>query len=104
MVNTKPKFPREAGQVPDAWHPADIIAAVRKSGTSLQRLSLKHGFNSHSMNKAVRLCFPACHSIIADVIGVPRHVIWPQYYFPDGRRRSLREQRRAIARMSRSAA
>ena len=98
MVNMKPEIRRDGAQVAVPWHPADIIAGVRKAGTSLQRLSLQHGFNSHSMNKAVRQCFPACHRIIADVIGVPPETIWPQFYFSDGRRRSLREQRREQAR------
>lgn len=76
------------------WHPADIIAAVRKQGTSLQRLSREHGFSVFTMNKAVRQCFPACHAIIADVLGVPRQAIWPQFYDRDGVRLSARERRR----------
>lgn len=76
------------------WHPADIIAAVRKRGTSLQRLSIAHGFSPFTMNKAVRHCFPACHAIIADVIEVPRQQIWPQFYEVDGSRLSTRERRR----------
>ena len=104
MVNMKAKIRRESGQDVVPWHPADIIAAVRKSGTSLQRLSLQHGFNSHSMNKAVRQCFPACHAIIAQVVGVPRQTIWPQFYFSDGRRRSPREQKREVARQARRVA
>lgn len=81
-------------RVLSAWHPADIIAAVRKKGTSLQRLSREHGFNITTMNKAVRQCFPACHALIAGVIGVPRQQIWPQFYDRDGHRLSQRERRR----------
>lgn len=103
MIDTQSSFPRDR-KFAAPWHPADIIAAVRKRGTSLQRLSREHGFNSHSMNKAVRQCFPACHRIISDVIGVPRQMIWPQFYDADGQRLSLREQRRAAARIERSAA
>jgi Ner family transcriptional regulator len=76
------------------WHPADIIAAVRKRGTSLQRLSREHGFSVFTMNKAVRQCFPACHLIIASVIGAPRQTIWPQFYDREGKRLSARERRR----------
>lgn len=81
-------------RVPRAWHPADIIAAVRKRGTSLQRLSRENGFSPFTMNKAVRQCFPACHNIIANVIGVSRQSIWPQFYDHDGVRLSARERRR----------
>ena len=90
MVNTI----LNSSRVQAAWHPADIIAAVRKAGTSLQRLSREHGFSVFTMNKAVRQCFPACHAIIAEVIGVPRQSIWPQFYDRDGSRLSARERRR----------
>lgn len=90
MVNTRSCTER----VRSGWHPADIIAAVRKKGTSLQRLSRENGFSAFTMNKAVRQCFPACHTIIATVIGVPRQTIWPQYYDRDGARLSSRERRR----------
>lgn len=90
MVNMKLNSER----VPTAWHPADIIAAVRKRGTTLQRLSRENGFSVFTMNKAVRQCFPACHDIIADVIGTPRQSIWPQFYDRDGVRLSARERRR----------
>lgn len=81
-------------RVQPAWHPADIIAAVRKKGTSLQRLSKERGFAVTTMNKAVRQCFPACHALIAEVVGVPRQIIWPQFYDRNGARLSIRERRR----------
>lgn len=83
-----------SSRVSKPWHPADIIAAVRKQGTTLQRLSREHGFSVFTMNKAVRQCFPACHDIIADVVGEPRQTIWPQYYDRDGVRLSARERKR----------
>lgn len=90
MVNTNSNAQRVRGP----WHPADIIAGVRKQGTTLQRLSREHGFSVFTMNKAVRQCFPACHAIISKVIGAPRQVIWPQFYDRDGNRLSARERRR----------
>lgn len=90
MVNTI----LNSSRVKAAWHPADIIAAVRKAGTSLQRLSREHGFSVFTMNKAVRQCFPSCHAIISEVVGVPRQAIWPQFYDQDGKRLSARERQR----------
>lgn len=90
MVNMSANSER----VSSPWHPADIIAAVRKQGTTLQRLSREHGFSAFTMNKAVRQCFPACHDIIAKVIGEKRQSIWPQFYDRDGSRLSARERRR----------
>ena len=89
MVNTNLNSERV-----QPWHPADIIAAVRKRGTTLQRLSREHGFSVFTMNKAVRQCFPACHDIIAKVIGRPRQQVWPQFYDETGARLSARERRR----------
>jgi Ner family transcriptional regulator len=62
------------------WHPQDIIAAVRKKGTSLQALGRAHGFSRVTFNRATTERFPRAHAIIATFLMVPRHVIWPQFY------------------------
>ena len=94
MINTIPANARQSSHQRQAWHPADIVAAVRKAGTSLRRLSRSNGFNEYTMSKSLRLCFPACHDLIAELIGVPRQSIWPQFYDAQGKRMSLRERRR----------
>lgn len=66
----------------EGWHPQDIIAAVRKRGTSLQRLGLEHGFERTTFNKALHHRFPRSHAIIAEFLGVPRHELWPHWYDP----------------------
>ncbi|WP_170181928.1 helix-turn-helix domain-containing protein [Phreatobacter stygius] len=66
------------------WHRQDIIAAVRKRGSSLQRLGKEHGFARDTFNKALTARFPNAHAIIAEFIGVERHELWPQWYGPDG--------------------
>lgn len=66
------------------WHPQDIIAAVRKRGSSLQRLSRDHGFARETFNHALVRRFPNAHAIIADFLGVSRGGLWPHWYRPDG--------------------
>jgi Ner family transcriptional regulator len=66
------------------WHKQDIIAAVRKNGTSLRALSLKHGFAQDTLNKALMQRFPNAHQVIADFIGVERQELWPQWYRKNG--------------------
>jgi len=77
----------------EPWHPQDIIAAVRKKGTSLQRLALEHGFSRVTFNMAATKKFPNAHNIIAAVIGVPRQEIWPQFYGPSGKSLGLTRRR-----------
>lgn len=93
--------------ITQGWHPADIIAAVRKQGTTLQRLSREHGFSREAMNKSLTTCFPRAHRIIADLIGVSRHELWPQWYDARDVRRSpaaaKRERARRIADERRAA-
>ncbi len=75
------------------WHKADVIAAVRKTGTNLQRLSIKHGFNATTLHKAVHTPAPSYERIIADHLGTQPHLIWPSRYRADGTPKSGRGER-----------
>lgn len=79
----------------NGWHPQDIIAAVRKRGSSLRALSLQAGFAKDTLYKALRRRFPNAHAVISDFLGVSRHDLWPQWYRQDGspRFRARRDQR-----------
>lgn len=68
----------------DGWHPQDIMAAVRKRGSSLQRLARENGFGRNTFNRALTERFPNAHQIIAKFIGVGRGELWPQWYRPNG--------------------
>lgn len=78
------------------WHPQDIMAAVRKKGSSLQRLAREHGFSRNTLNRALKERFPNAHAVIADYIGVSRGDLWPQWYCKNGapRLRSRADMRR----------
>ncbi len=87
-----PRKPPKTG-----WHKQDIMASVRKKGTTLMRLSLEHGLHKNTLNVACNLRFPRAHAIIADFLGVPRHEIWPQFYHADGSLKTFRRVRVELA-------
>jgi Ner family transcriptional regulator len=72
--------PQEAGS---DWHPADILAALKKRGFSLVRLSTDHGYHPTAAGKALKRSWPAMEAIIADAIGVKAEAIWPSRYATD---------------------
>lgn len=66
------------------WHPADVIAALRKLNWSLRQLAFHHGLNGKTLNVALTKPYPRAESIIADVLGLPPKAIWPSRYNADG--------------------
>ena len=66
------------------WHPADIVAALRKRGTSLARLSRLHKYSDNSLSVAMGRPWPKVETIIAKAVGVPPQKIWPSRYHADG--------------------
>jgi Ner family transcriptional regulator len=78
-THTAPKKP-----APKDWHPADVIAAVKKAGKSLRRLSINHGFQPKSLDRALRRQWPNAERIIAEAIGLRPHLVWPTRYEKDG--------------------
>lgn len=70
---------------PQGWHPADIVAALRKRGWSLRRLSIHHGYSPTVLAVALRRPWPKGEEIIAATIGITPPELWPERYGPDGR-------------------
>lgn len=67
------------------WHAADIVAALRKKGWSLQQLALFHGYASRtSLAKALAQPYPKAEQLIAEALGIKPQVIWPTRYNADG--------------------
>ncbi len=65
------------------WHPQDVIAEVRKSGTTLAALSRQNGFADRSLRTALVKRWPRANAIIASHLRVSRHQIWPRWFGPD---------------------
>lgn len=79
------------------WHRADIIAAVRKTGTSVQALSFQNGYRRTTLGHALVHPYPKCERIIAAHLGIPPQKIWPSRYNADGspkRKRGLGRYKR----------
>jgi len=81
--NNTPKKP-----VPEDWHPADIVAALRKAGWSVRRLSAHHGYHPKTLNAAIDRPWPKGERYIAEAIGVPPETIWAARF-------AVRSERRA---------
>lgn len=65
---------------PSDWHPADVLAALKKRGHSLSGLSAAHGYHPTAAGKALKRSWPAVEALIAAAIGIPPQQIWPSRY------------------------
>ncbi|MDU1061635.1 MAG: DNA-binding transcriptional regulator SfsB [Leclercia adecarboxylata] len=62
------------------WHTADIIAAVRKKGTTVAGLSRAAGLGDSTLANALSRPWPKGEKLLAEAIGVEPWVIWPSRY------------------------
>lgn len=62
------------------WHSADIIAGLRKRGTSLAAVSRRSGLASSTLANALIRHWPKGERLIADALGVAPEHIWPSRY------------------------
>jgi Ner family transcriptional regulator len=66
------------------WHPADVLAALKKRGLTLAGLSVANGYHATAAGKALRGSWPALEQLIATALGLPPQAIWPTRYAADG--------------------
>jgi Ner family transcriptional regulator len=66
------------------WHPADILAALKKRGRSLAGLSIANGYHPTAAGKALKRPWPAMEAIIARELELPPQTIWPSRYDAEG--------------------
>lgn len=62
------------------WHPADIIAALKKRGTSLAALSRESGLSSSTLANALSRPRPKGEYLIAQALNIAPETIWPDRY------------------------
>ena len=65
------------------WHHQDIVAELRKRGSSLAALSRANGYSSRTLQCCLHKPWPRGNAIIASFLGMTRHQIWPAWYGPD---------------------
>lgn len=63
------------------WHPADIIAALRKRKTTLAAVSREAGLSSSTLANALTRPWPKGERLIAEALSIPASEIWPSRYF-----------------------
>ncbi|MDR8533032.1 helix-turn-helix domain-containing protein [Serratia nevei] len=62
------------------WHRADVIAALRKKGTTLSKISRQAGYSSTTLANALARPWPKGESIIAKALEIKPEEIWPSRY------------------------
>ena len=62
------------------WHPADVLAALKKCGKSLTQVSVAHGYHPTAAGKALKRPWPAMERVIATELGLTPEQIWPSRY------------------------
>lgn len=63
------------------WHPADIIAALRKRGTTMAAVSRAAGLSSSTLANTLSRPWPKGEWLIADALGIHPSEIWPSRYY-----------------------
>ncbi|CAI2401710.1 DNA-binding transcriptional regulator Nlp [Serratia liquefaciens] len=64
----------------DDWHPADVIAALKKRGTTLAAVSREAELASSTLGNALARHWPKGERLIGEALNLPPAVIWPSRY------------------------
>ncbi|WP_164483744.1 MULTISPECIES: helix-turn-helix domain-containing protein [unclassified Polaromonas] len=76
-------------------HPADVIAALRKRGTSLRKIAMENGY-SH-IQRVLTSPWLAAEQLVAKALDKRPEDLWPSRYVnPDDRRLAFRQTRRIV--------
>lgn len=65
------------------WHNADIIASLKKRGTSLAALSRQSGLSSSTLANALTRPWPKGELLIAQALNISPEIIWPERYIDE---------------------
>ncbi len=63
------------------WHPSEVVAALRKIGTSIAELSRESGLRHSTLSNALNRGWPKGEWIIAQRLNLHPSQIWPSRYF-----------------------
>lgn len=80
------------------WHRADVLAEVRKSGTTLAGLARRSGLSRQSFSWALIKPHPRANQAIASLLNLHVSTLWPEWFDAQGRRRISPKQRARCAR------
>ncbi len=65
---------------PRVWDRHDIMAEIRRRGSSLRAVSLDAGLSESTCRKALAVPLPAGEAAIAAFLGVTVQELWPDRY------------------------
>ncbi|XBS69774.1 helix-turn-helix transcriptional regulator [Acerihabitans sp. KWT182] len=65
------------------WHKADIIAALRKKGTTLAGLSRAVGLSASTLANVLNKPWPKGEWVIGGALDMHPAAIWPSRYFDE---------------------
>lgn len=67
-------------------HKEDIKAAIRKKGCTLKSVSLEAGLEETTVARSLLKPIPRANRAVADLLGRPLHILWPDWYDQQGKR------------------
>lgn len=66
------------------WHPADILAAIRRQGSTLSQIAEAANLHPRHLSLALREPHYRAEQAIAAFLDIPAQTIWPSRYDADG--------------------
>ena len=82
-------------------HPADVIAALRKRGTSLRKIAIENGY-SH-IQRVLTSPWLAAEQLVAKALDTRPEELWPSRYVnPADRALAFKQTRRIVVTMPRA--
>lgn len=82
-------------------HPADVIAALRKRGTSLRKIAIENGY-SH-IQRVLTSPWLAAEQLVAKALDKRPEELWPSRYVnPADRALAFKQTRRIVVTMPRA--
>lgn len=64
----------------EGWHPEKIKAVLRVRFGTMKAVSERLGYCESAVRNCLKRRWPKLHGRIADLLGVDKATIWPQYY------------------------
>ncbi len=77
------------------WHQADIIAGLRKKGTTMAAVSRAAGLSSSTLSNALSRPWPKGEMLIAQALDMHPSTIWPSRYFDPNTRELIQRKVRS---------